>query len=77
MKELETITIGKTDYAIVNEVKEKETRYVYLVNPKKKEDIMIRKSSKEDNELWIPLEDEEEYHLACMLLMKKFNEKSE
>ena len=77
MKELEVITIKDKDYAIIREVKEENTIYVYLVNVEDENDIMIRKSSKQDENLYIPLENEEEYNLASMLLFKTTYEKSE
>lgn len=70
MKELEVITIGKKDYCIVREVEEDNVHYVFLSNVVNPGDIMIRKSSIEDPDLYIPLENEDEYYLANLLLFK-------
>lgn len=70
MQEVEIINIGNKKYAIINEVKEKDTTYIALSNIDDPEDIMIRKSSKEDKDEYIPLEDEDEFFLANLLLFK-------
>lgn len=70
MQEVEIINIGNKKYAIINEVKEKDTTYIALSNIDDPEDIMIRKSSKEDKDKYIPLEDEDEFFLANLLLFK-------
>ena len=71
MKEYEIITIDNKDYAIVNEIKENNTTYIYLVNIKNEADVMIRKQSKEDNDTYIPLDSDEEFNLANLLLFKE------
>ena len=69
-KELEIITLGNTDYYILSEVKFNGVTYIYLGNVLDKDDTLIRKSSKEDEELYIPLESQEEFELACLLLFR-------
>ena len=69
MKKLEIMTIDNNDYIIMKEVKEENTIYVFLSNVNNPEDVMIRKST--DNENYIPLENEEEYKLATLLLFKQ------
>lgn len=71
MKEVEVMTIDNKDYLIMKEVFEGETSYVFLSNVNDPEDVMIRKSSERDKDLYIPLENEEEYHLATLLLFKE------
>ena len=71
MKEMEVITIGKKDYCIVREVDEDNTHYVFLSNVVNPADIMIRKSSLSDPDLYIPLENEDEYYLANLLLFRE------
>lgn len=71
MKEYEIITIDNKDYAIVNEIEENGTNYIYLVNPSNEADVMIRKSAKEDKNTYIPLDNEEEFNLANLLLFKE------
>lgn len=70
MKDVEIINIDNKKYAIVNEAQDEGTTYIYLSNIDDPEDIMIRKSSKEDKNEYIPLDDEDEFHLATLLLFK-------
>lgn len=69
-KELEIITLGNIDYYILSEVKNNGTTYIYLANVLDRDDTLIRKSSKDDEDLFIPLESEEEFELACLLLFR-------
>lgn len=70
-KELEVITLGDKDYFILNEVKRNGVTYIYLSNVEDRDDTLIRKSSKDDDSIFIPLETEEEFELACLLLFRK------
>ncbi len=67
-KELEIILLGDKEYYILNEVKRNGITYIYLSNVLDKDDTLIRKSS--DDENFIPLESEEEFELACLLLFR-------
>lgn len=69
-KEVEIITLGDKDYYILNEVKRNGVTYIYLSNVEDKDDILIRKSSNEDDSLYVPLESEDEFELACLLLFR-------
>lgn len=69
-KEIEVITLGDKEYYILNEVKHNGTTYIYLSNVIDRDDTLIRKSSKEEEDLYIPLESEEEFELACLLLFR-------
>ena len=69
-KELEVITFGDKDYFILNEVRRNGTTYIYLSNVEDKDDTLIRKSSKDDDTLFVPLDSEEEFELACLLLFR-------
>ena len=44
--------------------------YIYLSNVIDRDDTLIRKSSKDEEDLYIPLESEEEFELACLLLFR-------
>jgi len=74
MKEFEVMTIDDKEYAIVNEITENDTTYIYLVNTNNEADVMIRKSSKEDKDTYIPLDNDEEFNLANLLLFKNIYE---
>lgn len=69
-KELEVITLGDKDYYILNEVKRNGVTYIYLSNVIDRDDTLIRKSSKDDEDMYIPLQSEEEFELACLLLFR-------
>lgn len=77
MKELEVMTIDNKDYLIMKEVFEGDTSYVFLSNSEDPEDVMIRKSSDRDKNLYVPLENDEEYHLATLLFFKDSNKKND
>ena len=64
-KELEVITIDNKDYAILKEKEYNDTTYIFLSNVANQDDIMIRKSSEEDKDLFVPLENEKEFNIAC------------
>ena len=57
-KELEVITIDNKDYAILKETEYNDTTYIFLSNVANQDDIMIRKSSEEDKDLFVPLYNE-------------------
>ena len=69
-KELEVITIDNKDYAILKEKEYNDTTYIFLSNVANQDDIMIRESSEEDKDLFVPLENEKEFNIACLLLFK-------
>ncbi len=70
MKDLEVVTIDGTDYVIIKEVKHEDISYLYLSNINDEEDTLIRKTDKEDKDLILPLENDQEFELACNLLLK-------
>ena len=69
MKDLELVEINDTSYVVLKEVKHKDTSYLYLSNINDEDDMMIRKTG--DNDTLIPLESEEEFEVACNLLIKE------
>lgn len=66
--EVEVIDINDTSYIVLKEVKYKDTSYLYLSNINDEEDTMIRKT---DGEMIVPLASEEEFEIACNLLVKE------
>ncbi len=71
MKEIEVMTINQHDYYIMKEVHDKGICYVFLSGVEDPEDVMIRKSMPDNPNLFVPLENETEYHLATLLLFKE------
>lgn len=66
--EIEVVEINGTEYMIIKEVKHKDTSYLYLSNINDEEDTMIRKT---DGDMLVPLASEEEFEIACNLLVKE------
>lgn len=77
MVDVDVMTIDGTDYVLVNQLEEENVTYIYLSNIDDPNDIVIRKSSSDNKELFIPLDDEDEYFLANLLLFKKLNIKKD
>ena len=71
-KELEVITIDDKDYVIIEEVEHNNKTYLYLSNVINDEDTLIRKVDEDDKETILPLQDEQEFEIACNLLFKNF-----
>ena len=70
MKDLEVVTIDGIDYVILKEVKHEDISYLYLSNINDEEDTLIRKTDKDNKDLILPLENDQEFELACNLLLK-------
>ena len=68
MKEFEVVEINEMSYIILKEVTYKETSYLYLSNVNDEEDTLIRKA---EGDMIIPLTSEEEFEIACNLLIKE------
>lgn len=59
------------EYAVIDEIKHNDNKYIYLTNVNDVEDFCIRKIIVENNEQFIiGLEDEKEFDLALMLFAK-------
>lgn len=59
------------EYAVIDEIKHENNRYIYLTNINDYEDFCIRKIIVEDNEQFIiGLDDDKEFDLALMLFAK-------
>lgn len=68
MNELEVITVNDKEYVIIKEVEHNDITFLYLSNLLDENDTLIRKRDK--NKDVFPLESEEEFELACNLLLK-------
>lgn len=71
-KELEVITIDNKDYVIIEEVEHDNKTFLYLSNITDDEDTLIRKLDENDKNTVLPLQDEQEFEIACNLLFKNF-----
>lgn len=70
MKDVEVVEIDGVEYAILKELKHNDNTYVYLSNIKDNEDILIQKLDLDDPNTTIPISDDNEFEIACNLLLK-------
>ena len=71
MKEEEIIEIDNKEYALIKEIDHGDIIFLYLVNINDEDDTMIRKVKKDNTDLVLPLDNEEEFNLASGLLVKE------
>lgn len=67
MKEVEVYSFDNKDYILIDKIHE----YLYLSNEKNPRDMMIRKVDPNDDEILLPLDDDEEFEKALMLITTK------
>ncbi len=68
MKEVEVVEIDNASYVVLKQVVHNDTAFLYLSNINDEEDTMIRKA---DGDMLVPLASEEEFEIACNLLIKQ------
>ena len=66
MEEVEIYSFDNKDYVLVTKI----DSYLYLSNEKDPRDMMIRKEDINDHDLLLPLEDDDEFEKALLLLTK-------
>jgi len=71
-KDVEVVSIGDTNYAIISEIPYKDTVYLFLSNVDDENDAIIQKLDK-DFDTIIPLDDDREYDLACNIFFKNLS----
>lgn len=74
-KELEVVKIDDKDYAIIHEIEKDGKTFLYMSNVEDENDNMIRKIEPNNKDLILPLENDQEFELACGLLMKLITKK--
>ena len=67
MEEVEVYTFDNQDYIVIDKINE----YLYLSNEKDSHDMMIRKVDSNDDTLLLPLDSDEEFENALLLLTRK------
>ena len=67
MEEVEVYTFDNQDYVVIDKINE----YLYLSNEKDSHDMMIRKVDSNDDTLLLPLDSDEEFENALLLLTRK------
>jgi len=70
MVQVEIMRVNNKDYVIMKEVVENDISFVFLSNLEDPNDMMIRKSTPKDPNHYVPLDNEEEYQLASLLLFQ-------
>lgn len=67
MDEVEIYSFDNKDYVLVTKI----DSYLYLSNEKDPRDMMIRKEDVNNPDLLLPLEDDEEFERALLLLTRR------
>lgn len=67
MDEVEIYSFDNKDYVLVTKI----DSYLYLSNEKDPRDMMIRKADVNNPDLLLPLEDDEEFEHALLLLTRR------
>ena len=74
MKQVEVIDIENKKYMVLNEIEDNGETYLYLTNVKNPKDFMIQKVDKNDKDLIINLDNEEEFKKALELFTNRVDE---
>ncbi len=67
MKEVDIYTFDDKNYVLLDRIED----YLFLSNEKNDHDMMIRKVDADDEETLLPLESDEEFEKALLLLVTK------
>lgn len=67
MEEVTIFSFDDKDYMLLDQIRD----YVYLSNVDDRRDMMIRKVDPSDDEVLLPIEDDEEFEKALLLLTQK------
>lgn len=67
MKEVDIYTFDDKNYVLLDKIED----YLFLSNEKNDHDMMIRKVDANDEETLLPLESDEEFEKALLLLVTK------
>ena len=70
MKDLEVIKIDGGEYVILHQVSYQDKTFLYLSNILNEEDVLIRKIDKDDANKVVPIENDQEFEVACNCLLK-------
>lgn len=73
MKEISVYSFNGKNYLLVTQI----NQYLFLVNETDSKDMMIRKEDENDKQLLLPLEDDEEFERALLLLVNQKLEQEE
>ena len=73
MAQVTVYSFDGKDYFLVTKI----DSYLYLSNEKDSRDMMIRKEDPNDETILLPLDDDEEFEKALLLLVKQKHEREE
>lgn len=71
-KEVEVVEIDDKNYIVIKEATKDDKTFLYLSNINDEEDTLIRKLDIDDKNKVLPLENDEEFELACNLFIKEY-----
>lgn len=71
MVDVDVYIINDVEYYLIGEEVIRDTFYLYLSNVNDDEDVMIRKRDKEDKEVLLPLDNEQEVKMAALVFANK------
>ena len=71
MEKVYSLEIDGKQYLIIDQIKDKNNEFVYFSNEKYPKDFCIRKLAKDDNDLLIGLDSNEEFDYALKLFIAK------
>lgn len=74
MEEIYSLEIDGKQYLIVDQIKDKDNEFVYFSNEDNPKDFCIRKLAKDDNDMLIGLDSDEEFDYALSLFFDKHKE---
>lgn len=67
-KELEVVEIDNKEYYVMKEITHGDNIYLYLSNVLDDDDMLIRKTTVQNRDLIIPLQNKQEFDIACALM---------
>ena len=71
MEEVYSLELNGKQYLIIDRIKDNDNEFVYFSNEEDPKDFCIRKLAKDDNDLLIGLDSNEEFDYALKLFIVK------
>lgn len=71
MEEVYSLELNGKQYLIIDRIKDNDNEFVYFSNEEDPKDFCIRKLAKDDNDLLIGLDSNEEFDYALKLFIAK------
>ena len=71
MEDIYTLEIDGKQYLIIDQIKSKDSEFVYFSNEEDPKDFCIRKLASDDNDALVGLDSDEEFDYALSLFLDK------